>query len=304
MGKIASKFSSHSTLHTPFIPLLQQPTSTNMNNNNNNNPTPTQASTSTLPPIWSKRISYAQLVLHVITIFLSLVLFVPFIGSFLEFETLEWLYTTVLRCALIALILTLVRKHYPISVSMLYVQQLFMDEHSHFLLFAFLMYGAGYSYSSTSILLPVILLPFVARSIIFVCGASLQLLPQFLPTAAPLVQPYAQFVIQNVPTISRTNALLEVSAGILSIFSLITRQASILQVILVWQYLRARYALSADSKFAFKKVHDKIDGYINTPSVPAPIRKTWTTVCNLLHSLGDQQALAQRQSALPSCTVM
>jgi hypothetical protein len=153
----------------------------------------------------------------------------------------------------------------------------------------------------------ILLLPFFSRSLLFVCGGLKQLLPGKVPALWNLLRRPVEAVVERSALIFSTNALLEVLAGFVLIFNLLTPARNFMMLLGFWQYLRIRYMLSADSKRAFQIVRVKLDGWIANPMCPAIIRTAYAKILSMLEQYTDQEAMAAQAGQggiMSKCTIM
>lgn len=152
-----------------------------------------------------------------------------------------------------------------------------------------------------------LLLPFLTRSLVFVCGGLKQILPRAAPSVYAVVAKPIEKVVSLYSQIYANNASLEAIAGFILIFNLFTPSRNFMLLIGYWQYLRIRYMLSSDSKRAFGSIRMKVEGWVNHPMCPQLVRTVFTKVVTLMEQYTDQEALA-RQAEQPGimnkCTIM
>lgn len=152
-----------------------------------------------------------------------------------------------------------------------------------------------------------LLAPFLSRSVLFVSGGAKQLLPSKAPALYALVSSPVEKVVSRYAEIYSMNALLEVLAGFMLVFNLLTPARNILSLFGFGQYLRIRAMLSADSKRAWSMVRAKTDGWVAHPMVPAIVRTAYTKVQSMMEAATDQEqmaAQAQQPGLLSKCSIM
>jgi hypothetical protein len=242
-------------------------------------------------------ISWVQLALHTLQILLSIAYILPILG--VEFQTKAFTYVMMLSLA--AQGIYLLRQYGRPRWNAEYGRQIFMDEQAHFLFLSLVLLNANASL--------ILLLPFFARSLLFVAGGVKQLLPKASPKLYGLVQKPVEKLVDMYSWIYSTNALLEVLAGFTLIVQLLTPARNFMMLLGVWQYLRVRYMLSADSKRAFGTVRAKIDGWLSAPMVPGAIRAGWAKLLTTLEGMTDQEAMARQAEQgggglMSKCSIM
>lgn len=152
-----------------------------------------------------------------------------------------------------------------------------------------------------------LLAPFLSRSVLFVSGGAKQLLPTKAPALYSLVSMPVEKVVSRYAEIYSMNAMLEVLAGFMLIFNLLTPARNIMLVFGYAQYLRIRFMLSNDSKRAWSMVRAKTDGWIAHPMVPAIVRTGYSKVQSAMEAATDQEqmaAQAQQPGIMSKCSIM
>ena len=201
-------------------------------------------------------VSYVQLVLHVLQLICACCYILPLAG--VEAQSGMFFYLMLLN--LTAQAVYLLRQHGRPRWNSEYGRVMFMDEQAHFFFLSIVLINATPSF--------ILLLPFVSRSLLFVCGGLKQILPKASPKAYALVSGPIEKVVSMYSYIFATNALLEVIAGFVVILQIVTPSRNLMLVLGLWQYLRIRYMLSDDSKKAFNTVRVRLDGWVAHPMVP------------------------------------
>lgn len=262
------------------------------------------AGTSTPPPSSSAPkskygvyISYIQLSLHVLAILNVLTYVLPLAGV----DQQQPSFFRVMLLSMIAQAIYLVRQHGRPRWNGEYGRAVFQDEQSHFFFLSILLINAVPTL--------VLLMPFLSRSVVFVCGGLKQLLPAKVPAVWRLAARPVEAVVTRYQEIYAMNSLLEVAAGFLLVFNLFTAQRNFILLMSFGQYLRIRYMLSSDSKRAWSIVRVKLDGYTSLPMCPAIVRTAYAKVLSLLESWTDQEAMAASAAQpgagiMSKCTVM
>jgi len=233
-------------------------------------------------------LAYFQLMNHIFLIFLSVFFFLPILGQAMSAQC----FYLVLYLSIFLNIFHLARTYGRPKWSRDYGQTILQDDHSQFIMYA------GIMNTSTPMLLS--LLPIVARSVVFIARAFDVVLPKYLPNSIhSRLKPYIRKVTENGMEIYRWVATLEIFTGITLIIQLFMRTRNFLLTFLFWQYLRFRYTVSTDSRYAFGSIRMSLDQKIlYNPKCPAFIGTIYSKIVAFLASQADPQ---QQRSM---CTIM
>jgi len=244
-------------------------------------------------------LSYAQLVLHCLVVLLFPFVFLPLLSA----HSAHTAYTYSLYLSSLAYTLNLARTHsLPSSPYQQYFLRLLQDQHSHFLFYAFICLSAPPN--------AIFLVPFVVRSGLYAAGALVRLLPNYVsPTVSERVVPLLNRVVGQAAELQRTNAILEITAGLYSIVMLVTSSRSFFLVFLYYQYLRIRYLMSPDSQYAWAVVRATVEKYVQQAWMPAVVKVGYEKVRMLLESQVDTQRMAGAGGGgagglMSRCTIM
>ena len=243
-------------------------------------------------------LSYAQLVLHCIVVLLFPFVFLPVLSA----QAAHTAYSYILYLSALAYTLHLIRTHsLPTSPYQQYFLRLLQDHHSHFLFYAFVCLSAPPN--------AIFLVPFTVRSALYVSGALSRLLPTYLsPTVSEKVVPLLNRVVGQAGELQRTNAILEITAGLYSIVMLFTSARSFFLVFLYFQYLRMRYLMSPDSQYAWAVVRATVERYVQAAWMPAVVKVGYEKLRMGLESMVDTQRMAGAGGGaggmMSRCTVM
>ena len=244
-------------------------------------------------------LSYAQLLIHCIILLLFPFVFLPL----LSIQAAHTAYTYSLYLSALAYTLNLVRTHsIPTSPYQQYFLRLLQDHHSHFLFYTFVCLSAPPN--------AIFLVPFTVRSTLYVAGALSRLLPNYLPAAlSERVVPLLNKVVGQAAELQRTNAILEITAGVYTIVMLFTSSRSFFLVFLYFQYLRMRYLMSPDSQYAWAVVRTTVEKYMHAAWMPPVVRAGYEKVRGWMESMVDTQRMAGAGGGggggmLSRCTIM
>jgi len=163
-----------------------------------------------------------------------------------------------------------------------YGQTLLQDDGSQFIMYA------GIMNASVPMLLS--LLPLAARSGVFICRAFDVVLPQYVPSIYSRLKPYNRKVTERAGEIYHWIATMEVFIGITLIIQLFMSTRNVLLTFLFWQYLRFRYQVSSDLKYAFGSIRMSLDEKIlHNSRCPAFIGTIYSKIVAFLGSQADPQ---------------
>jgi len=145
------------------------------------------------------------------------------------------------------------------------------------------------------------LLPIVSRSVLFIAHSLNVILSQRLPSLHGRLRGRLQQITSNGKQIWSYNAMLEVATGMALLVQLFLPIRNILLTLMFWQYLRLRYMVSADSRFAFGRLKSFLDQKILGPTSYCPrfVGNLYTKLCSFISSMTDMTQQQQR----PSCTI-
>ncbi|KAI9500355.1 Transmembrane nucleoporin [Coemansia spiralis] len=218
-------------------------------------------------------------------------------------QNANWYYPKALLGALVSYAIVVYKTYGPPQANLAFAQRLIVDENVEYLLLAF------YWYVNRPIW--VTLIPFVVFSLFHVLTYVRSTL---IPTIFPLVPAEIQRARQTEqPAMSMaarvskamgewsskyyTPALREVgvweAAGIcvwLCVGAL-TLQSPLTAPVVYFQFLRMRYALSAPTRAAFRRVRTFLDGVLTPPTahtaVPGVVTDTYIRMRDILVKMGD-----------------
>jgi hypothetical protein len=244
-------------------------------------------------PTLSVVLSYTQLALHLLTLLLFPFVLLPFLYASLSQSAFSYsLYASGL-----AYICQLLQRRGVPSLSKQYWLQLLQDDYFHFFFYAFICLSASPN--------AVFVLPFVLRSALYAAGALGQLLPRYAPSLAASVAPTLNRFYSTAPEIARTCAVMEVCALFYCIALLLTPSRSFLLVFLMYQFLRMRYLMSDDSRFAWTVVQSKLEPVVYAAWMPQLVRSGYDKLKRLLWQQVDPDTLQQGGGGMLSrCTIM
>lgn len=240
-------------------------------------------------------VSYAQLAGHAVVVLLTLATALPFLsplGSAFSWRSL-------LRLGALLQLVAVVRSHGRPQWTRQFAERVGLDVESHFAFYACVLMVAPVP----SLLAAV---PIGSRGALFVARSLEVIVRSFAPASAPKLVPLLQRVTLRAADIYRFNASMEVWAGCFAVVGVFTGGSSFLAAILMWQYLRIRYVLSAPSRLAFSALRAQLERVFHHPSCPGILRSLFDRLVGLAYSMVDvnrQQAPAGG-GMLSRCAVM
>jgi len=175
------------------------------------------------------------------------------------------------------------------------------DHHAHFLFYAFVCLSAPPN--------AIFLVPFTVRSALYAAGALSRLLPNYAPpSVSARVVPLLNKLVVQAAELQRTNAILEITAGLYSAVLLLTSQRSFFLCFLFFQYLRLRHMMSPDSQYAWGVVRSTVERYVHQAWMPAVVKLGYEKLRTFLEGMVDPQRMAGAGGGgggmMSRCTIM